>query len=73
MVLGMLGEGGMGSVHLARQSLERDVAVKTVLARRRARRGQALLREAVLMGSLGTPTSSPSTRSASAPTGTPCW
>ncbi|MBX3125794.1 MAG: serine/threonine protein kinase [Polyangiaceae bacterium] len=54
-VLALLGEGGMGQVHLARQrSLHRDVAVKTARAERPAA-AHALLREAVIAGSLEHP------------------
>jgi serine/threonine-protein kinase len=56
-VRGVIGEGGMGRVHEARQrSLERDVAVKTLKAD--ARNDQvmtSLLREAVITGSLEHP------------------
>jgi serine/threonine-protein kinase len=53
----ILGEGGMGRVHSARQhSLQRDVAVKTVKAELTApHAAQAILREAVITGALEHP------------------
>jgi serine/threonine-protein kinase len=55
-VLGVLGEGGMGVVHLARhRSLEREVAMKTVRAGAPSDVLLALSKEAVLTGSLEHP------------------
>jgi eukaryotic-like serine/threonine-protein kinase len=56
-VIGLLGEGGMGAVHAARQrSLGRDVAVKTLKRGSvPAQASAALLREAVITGSLEHP------------------
>jgi serine/threonine-protein kinase len=52
----VLGEGGMGRVHLARQrSLRRDVAVKTLKAEADAATQRALFNEAVIAGSLEHP------------------
>lgn len=53
----LLGEGGMGRVHSARQhSLQRDVAVKTVKSDTTApHASQAILREAVITGALEHP------------------
>ncbi len=54
-VVALLGEGGMGQVHLARQhSLHREVALKTARQDRGAS-AAALLREAVIAGSLEHP------------------
>ncbi len=57
MLVGRLGEGGMGIVHLAHQrSLRRDVALKTVRAAAdRPTSREALWREAVVMGQLDHP------------------
>ncbi len=55
-VRGVLGEGGMGRVHAARQhSLRRDVAVKTVKEQATQGAIHALLREAVVTGTLEHP------------------
>ncbi|MCA9598229.1 MAG: serine/threonine protein kinase [Myxococcales bacterium] len=55
-VRGVLGEGGMGRVHAARQhSLRREVAVKTVKERATASAAAAILREAVVTGALEHP------------------
>jgi serine/threonine-protein kinase len=55
-VLSMLGEGGMGRVHLAHQrSLAREVAVKTLRDDAPPAVAQALLREARLTGALEHP------------------
>ncbi len=56
-VRGVIGEGGMGRVHAARQrSLERDVAVKTLRAAPKTETDMTgLLREAVITGSLEHP------------------
>lgn len=56
-VRGVIGEGGMGRVHAARQrSLERDVAVKTLKSTAPSDHGMtSLLREAVITGSLEHP------------------
>jgi eukaryotic-like serine/threonine-protein kinase len=52
----LLGEGGMGRVHAARQrSLDRDVAVKTARDASSAAAVESLLREARIMGSLEHP------------------
>src|SRR6185295_1411105 len=49
-------EGGMGRVHLARQrSLDRDVAVKTLLPTATRAAENALLREARITGALEHP------------------
>lgn len=56
VVCGLLGEGGMGRVHLARQqSLGRDVAVKTLKTEADPNARYALLSEAVIMGFLEHP------------------
>ena len=55
-VTATLGEGGMGRVHLARQqSLDRDVAVKTLKAEADLAAGIALAREARITGHLSHP------------------
>jgi eukaryotic-like serine/threonine-protein kinase len=56
-VLDLIGEGGMGSVHAARQrSLDRDVAIKMVRTHSVSRAASgALLREAVITGRLEHP------------------
>jgi serine/threonine-protein kinase len=55
-ILGTIGEGGMGRVHLARQrSLDRDVALKTLKPGAPPAVAEALLREARLTGSLEHP------------------
>jgi eukaryotic-like serine/threonine-protein kinase len=55
-VIGTLGEGGMGCVHLAHQrSLARDVAVKTLKPNADQRARAALLAEASISGSLEHP------------------
>ena len=55
-IVGLLGEGGMGRVHLARQkSLARDVALKTVKGDSPSVAAGALVSEAVITGSLEHP------------------
>lgn len=55
-ILGTIGEGGMGRVHLARQrSLDRDVALKTLKPGATRAVADALLQEARLTGSLEHP------------------
>jgi serine/threonine-protein kinase len=55
-ILGTIGEGGMGRVHLARQrSLDRDVALKTLKPGATRAVAEALLVEARLTGSLEHP------------------
>jgi serine/threonine-protein kinase len=55
-VIGTLGEGGMGIVHLARQvALDRDVAVKTPRSGRGRDAAAELLREAWVTGALEHP------------------
>ena len=71
-VHGLLGEGGMGQVHVAHQrSLHREVAVKTVRQPMDARSAQALCREAVLTGRLEHPGIVPVHAFGQAPDGRP--
>ncbi len=55
-IYGLLGEGGMGRVHVARQrSLRRDVAIKTTKSGAPPSAGHALVGEAVITGLLEHP------------------
>ncbi len=68
----VLGEGGMGRVHLAHQrSLRRDVAVKTLKESASAEADRALRREAVVTGSLEHPGIIPVHAFGEAPDGRP--